>query len=137
MEPKSIDQLLQEHEKLSLENEKLKSENAALAQRLEKLESLLGVNDRYAETNNAKPALKQNAPNPFNTETVINFQLPQNFQSAMLVINDQRGNQIRTYTLKTNAPVTVKAGELASGSYSYSLIVDGVVVDTKQMILTK
>ena len=31
----------------------------------------------------------------------------------------------------------IKAGTLASGSYNYSLYVDGKIIDTKRMVLTK
>jgi hypothetical protein len=33
--------------------------------------------------------------------------------------------------------ITINAGELKPGVYVYTLIVDGSLVDTKQMILTK
>jgi hypothetical protein len=46
---------------------------------------------------------------------------------------------IKTFTLnnKGAGSVTIKAGELAAGSYYYTLIIDGKKVDSKQMILNK
>ena len=85
----------------------------------------------------ASPFLEQNSPNPFGSETEIKFQLPAKFNSALLVINDESGKQIRTYNVQSSAPVLIKAGELSAGMYSYSLIVDGITVNSKQMTLTK
>ena len=36
-----------------------------------------------------------------------------------------------------NGQLTINAGELAAGTYSYNLVVDGAIVDTKKMVLTK
>jgi hypothetical protein len=98
----------------------------------------LKSNSKQSEINNPKSEiLFQNSPNPFNSETQIKFQLPMKFSSAMLVISDENGKQIRAYTVQSANPIVIKAGELSTGKYSYSLIVDGIAVDSKQMVLTK
>jgi hypothetical protein len=45
----------------------------------------------------------------------------------------------KTYPLtqKGNGQLSVKAGELSAGTYYYVLRVDGVKVDSKQMVLVK
>jgi hypothetical protein len=88
-------------------------------------------------TNSGKAILEQNSPNPFSSQTEIKFQLPAQFNSASLIINDENGKQIKTYNLQSPTPVIIKTGELSSGRYSYTLIVDGITVDSKQIILTK
>jgi len=83
--------------------------------------------------------LQQNAPNPFNEQTTIQFYLPQQVQHASLQIVNQRGKLIRQYDLQTVGigQVQVQAGELPAGIYAYTLRVNDVIVDTRQMVLTK
>ncbi len=49
------------------------------------------------------------------------------------------GRQLKSYSLSNTRMnnVTIRAGTLASGQYTYSLIADGKKIDTKNMILTK
>ena len=46
---------------------------------------------------------------------------------------------MRNYTLKGRArgSVVLNANELSAGNYTYSLIVDGVVISSKNLMLTK
>ncbi|MFA0960748.1 tail fiber domain-containing protein [Roseivirga sp. BDSF3-8] len=84
------------------------------------------------------PRLLQNRPNPFNTETVIEYELPQNVNSAILYIYDMNGRQIRKVDLRDRGKgeFTLDGSVLRAGMYLYSLIADGKEVDTKRMILT-
>jgi hypothetical protein len=54
-------------------------------------------------------------------------------------VTDAQGKTVRSYTLsgRGKGSVTLHAGELAAGSYTYSLLVDGVVTDSKTLLLTK
>jgi len=83
--------------------------------------------------------LLQNQPNPFNEATTIKYTLPQNTQNAQMQIADMNGRVIKTVELSDtqNGELILKAGELSMGTYSYSLIVDGQILSTKKMILTK
>ncbi|MEP7169151.1 MAG: tail fiber domain-containing protein [Bacteroidota bacterium] len=102
------------------------------------------------EINNLKAGLKQteikspvsailfqNSPNPFNSETEIKFQLPAKFNSAFLIITDEKGKQMRTYPVESSNSIVIKTGELSAGLYYYLLIIDGITADSKQMIITK
>ncbi len=84
-------------------------------------------------------SLKQNIPNPFTHTTTINYTLPQKFSSAQIVITDKNGKTLKTINVSGNnkGSVTVNASTLASGAYQYSLIADGNLITTKQMVLTK
>ncbi len=83
--------------------------------------------------------LNQNAPNPFNTATVISYYLPETKQNASIEIVSSSGQPIKTFLLtqKGNAQLSIKAGELSVGTYYYTLKVDGVKVDSKQMLVVK
>ena len=85
------------------------------------------------------PVLEQNIPNPFSQSSYIKFYIPSSFKSAMIVVSDIQGKEIKRFNnLRAGfGTVTMQGGQLASGTYEYSLYNDGVKVDTKQMILTK
>lgn len=85
------------------------------------------------------PMLKQNNPNPFTENTVIEYTLPETVQTANIYIYDMNGSQIEQIALteRGEASITVNGGQLSAGMYLYSLIADGKVIDTKRMILTK
>ena len=40
-------------------------------------------------------------------------------------------------TEKGVGTLTIRASELAAGAYVYNLVIDGKLIDTKKMILTK
>ena len=85
------------------------------------------------------PMLKQNSPNPFTENTVIEYTLPESIQNANIYIYDMNGKQIEQIALteRGESSVTVNGGQLSAGMYLYSLIADGKIIDTKRMILTK
>lgn len=83
--------------------------------------------------------LYQNAPNPWSSETVIRYSLPQNVASAMIYIYDMQGAQLKSIPAngRGESQVTLTAHDLKAGMYLYALVADGALVDSKQMILTK
>jgi len=83
--------------------------------------------------------LKQNAPNPFNSNTIIRYHTPSYTKNAQIIITEMNGRNLKTIKIPNNGPgqVNISAGSLPAGSYVYSLIIDGKKVDSKQMILTK
>ena len=83
--------------------------------------------------------LEQNKPNPFNQSTSISYELPQNFGAASLVIYNDNGQLLKQIDLDHSGKgvVNIDAFELPAGQYRYSLNVDGRVIDTKTMVLTK
>ncbi|MFM8949937.1 MAG: hypothetical protein ACKOKB_04065, partial [Bacteroidota bacterium] len=94
----------------------------------------LGVNDRNEEI-----LLGQNIPNPADNSTIIPFSIPANCKSASILITDHAtGRAIKAVPLSCkDTHLMLDAGSLASGTYSYTLFVDGASVDTKQMVIVK
>jgi hypothetical protein len=84
-------------------------------------------------------SLQQNIPNPFNHTTTINYTLPRKFSSAQIMITDKSGKVLKQLRVEGagKGMVQVDASTLASGAYNYSLYVDGKLVASKQMVLTK
>ncbi len=83
--------------------------------------------------------LFQNQPNPFSETTRIQYSLSKDIQNAVMQITDMNGSVLKTVRLEnaTNGEVIIKAQELSSGTYFYSLIADGQLISTKKMVLTK
>ena len=88
---------------------------------------------------NDKASLMQNIPNPFGSSTLVKFYLPQDVQSSSLHFYDISGVELSSRVLNTkgHGQVIFNDAELASGTYFYSLVVDGEVLDTKRMVLLK
>jgi len=80
--------------------------------------------------------LDQNSPNPFSEKTVISYFIPENIGDAQLVIYNQSGAILKTIpiTNRGDGDLTVYASALSSGIFSYSIIADGKIIDTKKMI---
>ncbi|MBK9331096.1 MAG: SBBP repeat-containing protein [Ignavibacteria bacterium] len=85
-------------------------------------------------------SLSQNYPNPFNPKTVISYEI-RITSDAELKVFDVLGNEVaELVNEKQNAgsySVEFDGSGFASGIYFYSLIIDGVIIDTKRMILLK
>ncbi len=91
------------------------------------------------ELNGALPKLFQNAPNPFSTQTTIRYEIPETVQSAHLHICNMTGTLLKTISVnqKGTGSVIISANEFIAGMYLYSLVCDGKIADTKQMLLTE
>ena len=87
----------------------------------------------------ASSMLFQNQPNPFNLSTVIRYQLSGKDVNAKIIIRDLNGNLVKQVNLTQSGKgqVTINANELAQGTYTYTLEVNGSSVDTKLMVLVK
>lgn len=83
--------------------------------------------------------LGQNVPNPFDNSTLIPFQIPTDCHDASMMIVDVASQLVVSVIPVTcnQSHLQLDAGNLNSGSYTYSLYVNGKLVDTKQMIIVK
>ncbi|TKK66029.1 T9SS type A sorting domain-containing protein [Ilyomonas limi] len=112
-----------------------------LEQRVAKLEEALkavaGTNGKNDVSNNlAGVVLKQNNPNPFSSTTTIQYAIPAG-ANAQINIYGTGGNLIKSVKATSSGQVQLNAAELRSGTYTYSLIVNGVTAATKQLIVVK
>lgn len=83
--------------------------------------------------------LYQNNPNPFSSDTRIEYKLPQTTKAAFLYIFNMNGSLVAEYPILSfgNSSIAITAGQLAAGMYQYSLVADGQIIETKSMILTR
>jgi hypothetical protein len=85
-------------------------------------------------------SLDQNSPNPFTGSTTIGYSLPTGTNSAKLQITDVNGNVLGIIPLSGSGgknTVTASLSGQAAGTYMYSLIVNGKLVGTRQMIAVR
>jgi len=83
--------------------------------------------------------LYQNQPNPFSSETTIRFEIPLEVVDAQLYICNMNGTLLKTININQRGigNAVIRNNELAAGMYLYSLVNDGKIIDTKQMLLTE
>ena len=82
----------------------------------------------------------QNQPNPFNSGgTKIRYFVPDNTNNPQIVFFDEFGTKLNSFKIedKGMGELNITATNLATGSYSYSLVIEGKVVDTKRMMKVK
>lgn len=95
-----------------------------------------GNAERTPETT-GRASLEQNAPNPFSSTTRIGYHVPETVKGAELVIYNERGTVVKRMNLPARGAgsVTLQASGLQRGVYTYSLIADGQVADTRKLLL--
>ncbi len=134
---------LQQNELNDLEgqNELLIEQNRALEARLARLEALILKEDAPSKKGTVGIApsavqLGQNRPNPTSGSTNIAYMLPENMTDATLVVFDLSGKQISSQSITNqNSAVEVNTSNWPTGTYVYSIVVDGRVLARKKMIV--
>jgi len=83
--------------------------------------------------------LSQNYPNPFSSSTTIPLYIPEDVNSARLVLSDLFGRQIKSVEIgnRGNISVHFQDSSLSNGLYYYSLYVDNKLCSSNKMILNK
>lgn len=133
------DQLIELTNNLQKENADLKSELEAIKTALKNYGIEVAENTSQNSLEESKPHLLQNKPNPFNETTTLPYFLPENITEAHIIVYDVNGKAIKKLTLPIvegygNIELGLLKNDFAKGTYSYSLIVDGNLVDTKKML---
>ncbi|HSB91830.1 MAG TPA: tail fiber domain-containing protein, partial [Flavitalea sp.] len=83
--------------------------------------------------------LEQNSPNPVHGHTLIRYTIPQTTSDAYLSITNVNGQLIKTVTIsnKGYGQLNLDTSPLASGTYNYTLYIDGKQVDSKQLVIAR
>ena len=156
----NIDALQKQMDQLAAANEQLQNVNADQQEQITSLSSKLDEvmnkmsameaslsqccsafqsSDQSAISNLQSPILEQNVPNPFTLTSYIKFYIPSSTKDAMIIVSDANGSVKKQFTRLAPGfgTVNIEAGMLAAGTYQYTLLIDGKVIDTKQLVLTK
>lgn len=122
------------------ENEELRNLVAMQQQQINELISknstVSGISDLNAANDGFR--MDQNIPNPFGSETTINYNLPQNSNNVQLMVYDLSGKQIARFPLSPDSKAyTISRDKLAAGIYIYSILIDGRIMDSKRMVVAE
>ncbi len=65
--------------------------------------------------------------------------MPEQYTAAKIIITDKNGKSIKEVNVSGSGKgsLQVDASALSSGTYQYSLYVEGRMIDSKQMILAR
>ena len=102
----------------------------------ELMANVTGTND--VSSQNRPIELLQNKPNPADEATLISVLVndPINYRSACISIRDVNGKEIKRQAISLNRGINEIAydhGYNMAGTYLYSLVVDGKVIETRRM----
>lgn len=83
--------------------------------------------------------LEQNLPNPFSEQTVIGYFLAADVKKAQMLFYNVQGKLIQSVDLNERGKcnLNVFAQDLSNGIYTYTLIVDDKIFETKKMVKQK
>jgi len=132
-------------EETQSENDQLRKELATLRSELDDIKALLqgraSGTTPSPKPSNPNPApgatLGQNIPNPFGESTVIPYHIPETVQQAVLQVTAQNGSVVRSIRLEERGSGQLTLSLPASGTYFYSLVLDGKIADTKTMVASE
>jgi hypothetical protein len=131
----SIQEQQQQIEKQQQQNDALKAEVAELRKLMLELKNG-GIGSTVTVTG---AYLEQNTPNPANGTTAIRYHLPGQSTAARLTLTNSKGQVLRSVTLngRGSGQLQLNTSTLPSGTYHYTLWVDGKQADTKQLLIAK
>ncbi len=83
--------------------------------------------------------LAQNQPNPFRENTLVDYFVPAEVQNAHIQVTGLDGQVLGqvSITQKGKGQVTIQSKSYPAGTYFYSLVLDGEVMETKRMVLAR
>jgi len=136
---KSVQEQQQIIDKLKESNDDLKKQNENLEERILKLETAmqsLTANNGNVSDVIANASLEQNNPNPFTKNTIIRYSIPQG-SKAQINIYDQSGKMVKMLNANAGGQSQVSGHDLAAGAYTYTLMINGKLALSKQMLIIR
>jgi len=72
-------------------------------------------------------------------ETEVRMDLPETTKRANVIVYNHEGKELKTIPVNARGTTAMKIArnDLSDGMYLYALIVDGKVIDTKRLVLTR
>ena len=83
--------------------------------------------------------LEQNKPNPYKENTVIEYFIPDDAVNVKIIFSDSKGNVLTEVEIpeKGKGQLNVYAADLSSGIYTYTIVANGITIDSKRMMKAK
>jgi hypothetical protein len=130
-----------------IENEELKAKIAVMEEKFALLEKTItqlcesgceGL--KKAGSSSDVDVLYQSIPNPTDSEALINYSLSREYIDASITVSSQDGKQLMSVKLDTKkgaGSVKISLGDLANGTYLYTLVAGERVIDSKRLQIVK
>ncbi|CAN5720513.1 hypothetical protein BH10BAC2_BH10BAC2_17800 [soil metagenome] len=121
------------------EIEELKKEIADLKSMVLTMLSQVQGNNTYQQLTVTRATLEQNIPNPSKNTTSIGYYLPASSGNAYINFYASAGSLLKSVkvTSEGKGMLTLNASDLPSGVYQYALVIEGKIIDKKQMVIAK
>jgi len=135
---KAVQQLSQQNDDMKKDYENKIND---LQQQVNQLKALIVNSTQSSQNilaqNTTAGELTQNVPNPFKGSTNISYVLPKQYSNAQIIVSDNNGKAIKVQPINGSGKnsYNFSALGLSSGTYNYSLYIDGKLKDSKQMII--
>ncbi|PSR52765.1 hypothetical protein AHMF7605_04125 [Adhaeribacter arboris] len=112
---------------------------ASLTDRIARLEAAIGTNNvsGLKDIDLAGVSLEQNQPNPFNQVTTFRYTLPVGTNGMLKIYEASSGTLVKTLPAPAIGQVQVNANDFKAGTYVYTLVVNGKVAASKQMLIVQ
>ena len=83
--------------------------------------------------------MEQNKPNPYKENTVIEYFIPDDAVNVKIIFSDSKGNVLTEVEIpeKGKGQLNVYAADLSSGIYTYTIVANGITIDSKRMMKAK
>lgn len=126
-------------QELDKENKLLREELDDLKEKLNNLSELVNNDGPGGNSNTSAAYLQTNIPNPASGSTIIRYFIPESSTSAYLVISDAKGAVLKNMVIngKGKGQMNLNVHGWSAGSYNYTLKIDGKLVTTKKMIISR
>jgi hypothetical protein len=113
-----------------------------LSAQVEVLKTIVNKNVTNIQNSNVRlsgVSLEQSHPNPSAQSTTIRYTLSHEVTSSAIYVFDMQGHPVITFDQLTagKGEINLMAQQLPAGLYYYTLVANGIIQDTKSMILTK
>ena len=86
------------------------------------------------QNNNSEPVFY---PNPANDQLKLKYELPKDYKTAYVKVQDMQGKEIETFRVTNDFNFIYLPKDYNNGLYIYSLIVDDKVIKREKIILSK
>lgn len=146
---KELNAKLEKQNKAVVENEELKSRLAMMEEKFTLLEKTItqlcesgcaGMKKSEEGKTSEVDVLYQSIPNPTDNEALINYDLTREYRDASIIVSSQDGNQLMSVKLegkKGAGSIKLNLGDLANGTYLYTLLAGEHIIDTKRLQIIK
>ena len=132
-------------DKMEVQQQQMELQNQQIAELKSLVEKLITQNTETPKSTSyvlplqQQALLTQNQPNPFRENTLVDYFVPADVQNAHIQVTSVDGKVLGQVKITEmgKGQVTIQSKNYPAGTYFYSLVLDGQVMETMRMVLTR